>query len=430
MSNRNVNRAVKPKHILMLLENESVPDDNRVLLEAESLVEAGYAVTVICPTGESKKWSEAIGGFHAYRYPKPSEMDGFLGYAWEYGYSLVMMFAYSVFVLIRRGFDVIHVHTPPDMTALIAIFYQFFGKKYVFDLHDLSPELYLARGGNEEPNKIYHVLRYFERVACRNADRLIATNETQRAVQIDRCGANPSDCYVVRNGPNVFFLEDVEPKSELRNTGRLILGYVGVIGIQDGVDYFIRTLHELKVRHGRRDFLAVIVGNGPAIGDLKRLAEELGVLDLIHFTGMIPFPTVPAHIAAFDIAFTPDPSNAYNDSCTTIKTMEYMALRKPTVCFRTRENELTAGESAIYASNNDIRDYADATVQLMDDPALRQRLGVIGRQRIDLGLTWDHQAKHLIALYDDLFEMPLRPTHGESGSLGKTLEVTTEVAGV
>ncbi len=430
MSQLNSTMKTKPKHILMLLENESVPDDNRVLLEAESLVEAGYAVTVICPTGESKKWSEAIGSFHAYRYPKPAEIDGFLGYAWEYGYSLTMMFIYSWFVLLRRGFDVIHVHTPPDMTALIAIFYQFFGKKFVFDLHDLSPELYLARGGNEEPNKIYHVLRYFERVACRNADRLIATNETQRSVQIDRCGAKPSDCYVVRNGPNVFFLENVEPISMLRNTGKLILGYVGVIGIQDGVDYFIRTLHELKVRHGRRDFMAVIVGNGPAMGELKRLAEELDVLDSIHFTGMIPFPTVPAHIAAFDICFTPDPSNAYNDSCTTIKTMEYMALRKPTVCFRTRENELTAGESAIYADNNDIEDYARATVRLMDDPALREKLGIIGRERVDNGLTWEHQAKQLIALYDDLFDMPVRPTSGVSIAEDMTPHAETEAAGV
>ncbi len=423
---------LKPIHILMLLENESVPDDNRVLLEAESLVEAGYAVTVICPTGASKKWSESIGGFHAYRYPKPAEFNGFLGYAWEYGYSLTMMFIYTWFVLFRRGFDVIHVHTPPDMTALIAIFFQWFGKKFVFDLHDLSPELYLARGENIQPGTVYRVLRYFERVACRNADRLIATNETQRRVQIDRCGANPDDCYVVRNGPNVFFLQHVEPEPTLRNTGKLVLGYVGVIGIQDGVDYFIRTLHELRTRHHRDDFMAVIVGSGPAIGELKTLATDLDVIDLVTFTGMIPFPSVPAYIAAFDICFTPDPSNAYNDSCTTIKTMEYMALRKPTVCFRTRENELTAGDSAIYANNNDVEDYARATIRLMDDPELRNRLGLLGRERIDKGLTWDHQAIHLLRLYDDLFGISREVmTLGASCcDTPATQATTTEPAGV
>ena len=390
-------------HILMLLENESMPDDNRVLLEAESLIEAGYRVSVICPTGKHKSRFEVLDEVRIYRYPKPFELGGFLGYVWEYGYSLSMMFIISFYLWIRRGFDVVHVHTPPDMTALIAIFYQFFGKKFVFDLHDLSPELYLARGGKDKPNTVYRVLRFFERLACRRADRLIATNETQRGVQVGRCNANPDHCYVVRNGPNEFFLEQVEPLLELRKPGKLVLGYVGVIGIQDGVDYFVRTLHLLKSQHGREDFTAIIVGHGPAVKELKKLASDLGVLDLIHFTGMIPFPSVPRHIAAFDICFTPDPSNEYNDSCTTIKTMEYMALSKPTVCFRTRENELTAGESAIYADNNDIEDYARATLKLMDDAGLRESLGSIGRKRVDQGLTWDHQSKHLVALYDDLF---------------------------
>lgn len=397
--------VTETKRILMLLENESMPDDNRVLLEAESLIDAGYDVTVICPTGQETARYELIGDIRIYRYPKPFEIPGFLGYVWEYGYSLTMMFVISLFVWMRRGFDVVHVHTPPDMTALIAIFYQLFGKKYVFDLHDLSPELYLARGGKTKPNTVYHVLGFFERLACRRADRLIATNETQRRVQVDRCGADPSHCYVVRNGPNELFLNDVEPLSDLRPTGKLVLGYVGVIGIQDGVDYMIRTLAELKHVHGRDDFCVVIVGGGPAAADLMTLADELNVADLIKITGMIPFPSVPRYIASFDICFTPDPSNTYNDSCTTIKTMEYMALRKPTVCFRTRENVLTAGDAALYAENNDVKELARVTMQLMDDPELRRSLGQLARTRVEDGLTWAHQEVPLIALYDDLFGM-------------------------
>lgn len=392
----------------MLLENESYPDDNRVLLEAVSLAEAEYVVSVICPTGQSRKWAQKVDDCHVYRYPKPPEVSGFIGYVWEYSYSLLMMSLLSVLVYFRRGFDVVHVHTPPDMTALIAICYKLLGKKVVFDHHDLSPELYLARGGKEKPDRVYTVLRHFERLACRHATRLIATNQSQRSVQVYRCGANPDHCYVVRNGPNELFLDDVAPMPELREPGRLVLGYVGVIGIQDGVDGMVRTIHELKVRHGRDDFIAVIVGDGPAVADLKKLAGELGVADLIHFTGMIPFSSVPAYIASFDICFTPDPSNAYNDSCTTIKTMEYMALRKPTVCFRTRENELTAGDSALYARDNDVADFARTTIRLMDDPALRHTMGDVGRQRIDDGLTWEHQAIQLVALYDDLFDLPAR----------------------
>ena len=389
----------------MLLENESMPDDNRVLLEAESLVEAGYQVTVICPTGQVSAKYEMIGEIRVYRYPKTIEFPSFIGYIWEYGYSLTMMFFISLYVCLRRVFDAVHVHTPPDMTALIAIFYQVFGKKFVFDLHDLSPELYLARGGKTEPNVVYHVLRFFEKLACRRADKLIATNQSQRTVQVDRCGANSDDCYVVRNGPNEFMLDDVESLPELRDPGTFVLGYVGMIGVQDGVDYMIRAVHHLKVHHGRDDFRVVIVGDGPAAADLMKLADELGIGELVHLTGMIPFPAVPRYIASFDICFTPDPSNAYNDSCTTIKTMEYMALRKPTVCFRTHENILTAGDTALYAENNDIEDLARVTLQLMDDPGLRTSLGNMARLRVEDGLTWAHQAVPLIRLYDVLFDI-------------------------
>ncbi|TWT82114.1 2-deoxystreptamine glucosyltransferase [Planctomycetes bacterium CA13] len=395
--------SVKPNRILMLLENQSYPDDVRVMLEAESLMAAGYDLTVICPTGDSQKWAERVAGCRVYRYPQPFEAHGFLGYVLEYGYSLTALFLGSVYVFVRHGFDVVHVHTPPDMTAMIAIFYKLLGKSFVFDLHDLSPELYLARRDDNQPNFIYKVLRFFERLACRSANRLIATNESQKSVQVDRCGAKEEHCYIVRNGPNRLFLNDVQPSKDLLDRGKILLGYVGAIGIQDGVDNVIRVVKELRIAHGRDDFLAVIVGNGPALKSLKDLAVELDVQDLVHFTGGIPFTSVPSHIAAFDICLTPDPSNAYNDSCTTIKTMEYMALRKPTVCFSTRENQLTAGDAAFYAHKNDVSEFADFVIQLMDDPSLRASMGEIARSRIDNGLTWKHQSVHLVALYDGLF---------------------------
>ncbi|WP_417747620.1 glycosyltransferase family 4 protein [Rosistilla oblonga] len=399
----------KPYRILMLLENESVPDDCRVLLEAEALIDAGYAVTIICPTGEVTKKVDRIGEIRVYRYPQAWEMSGVLGYLLEYGYSLVAAFVLSWFVLLRHGFDAVHVHTPPDLMGLVAIFFKLLGKRFVFDHHDLSPELYLAQKPGRGEGTVYRALRFFERLSCRKADRLIATNDTQRSIQIDRCGADPEACYIVRNGPNALFLSDVQPLESIRTPGCLTIGYVGVIGVQDGVDFMVRALHEVKTKHGRDDFRGVIVGSGPAIADLKRLAAKLDLADKILFTGMIPFATVPSHIAAFDICLTPDPSNAYNDSCTTIKTMEYMALRKPTVCFRTRENQITAGDAAVYADNNDIPAYADAIVQLMDDPALRQAMGQTARQRIDNGLTWQHQAVRLIELYDNLFDVVRDP---------------------
>ncbi|QEG38971.1 glycosyltransferase family 4 protein [Roseimaritima ulvae] len=418
--------TVKPKRILMLLENESVPDDNRVLLEALSLRTAGYEVMVICPTGQSRKWFEMVDGIRVYRYPKTFELEGFLGYVWEYGYSITMMFVISLYIFLRRGFDVVHVHTPPDMTAVLAIFYQWFGKKFVFDHHDLSPELYLARRASDEPNLVYRVLCFFERLACRRADRLVATNASQRDVQINRCGALPENCYIVRNGPNELFLDAVEPRAELKDSDKLVLGYVGAIGIQDGVDAMVRVVHELHVHHGREDFIAVIVGDGPAMPELKKLIRKLDVEHLFQLTGMIPFPEVPPYIAAFDICLTPDQSNAYNDSCTTIKTMEYIALRKPTVCFETRENQLSAGDAALYAADNNLQAFTAAVIRLMDDPQLRASMGERGRRRIEDGLTWNHQASVLLALYDRLFHPP--PRDSASSPTPDDVSVTSAAA--
>ncbi|MGE0760981.1 MAG: glycosyltransferase family 4 protein [Pirellulaceae bacterium] len=400
-----MNRAPRKTRILMLLENAGIPEDHRVVREAEALLGIGCDVTIICPTCGRQPWSEVVRGIQVYRFPQSFSPRGFLGYVWEYGYSIAMFFLLASYVWCRQGFDVIHVHTPPDLTATVAIFFQQFGKKFVFDHHDLSPELYLARRDSVTPNLVYRVLRYFERLACRQASRLIATNTTQRNVQIQRCGAKPEHCYVVRNGPNEAFLKEVKPWPELRFPGKIVLGYVGIIGVQDGVDYMIRVVQELKYQHRRDDFLAVIVGHGPALADLKVLARTLRVEQQVLFTGRVAFADVPRYIAAFDICLTPDPSNAYNDSCTTIKTLEYMALGKPTVCFRTAENEITAGEAALYADHNNVSAYANLVVRLMDNPGLRADMGALARRRIDAGLTWERQAVQLVELYRDLLRL-------------------------
>ena len=180
-----------------------------------------------------------------------------------------------------------------------------------------------------------------------------------------------------------------------------------MIGVQDGVDYMVRAVYDLKFNCGRKDFIAVIVGDGSALPDLRRLAEELDVLDEIVFTGALAFSAVPMQVASFDICLTPDPSNAYNDSCTTVKTMEYMSLCKPTVCFQTHENIVTAGDAALYADRNDVGSFVKQMLKLMDDPELRIELGTRARRRIDGGLTWKHQARLLIAMYRDLLDSPV-----------------------
>jgi len=410
-------RCRPPGRILMLLENESYPDDTRVMLEAESLHYAGYELTVICPTGLSRRLHDCVDGVHVYRYPKPWELGGFVGYLWEYGYSLVMAFVLSGYVLLRRGFDTIHVHAPPDMQVLVAKFYKLFGKRCVVDQHDLSPELYQARQQDAGNRHVHRALRWFERFACKTADRLIATNETQRRVQIERCGAAPDICHVVRNGPDARFLKPVQPVPALRESGRAIIGYVGVIGVQDGVDCLLRALHCLKTDLGRDDFLAVIVGYGTALDDLKRLAVELHLEKCVQFAGYLVGEELLRHIASFDVCVTPDPSNPYNDSCTTIKTMEYMAMAKPVVAFDLPENRVSAGDSALYAKGNNAHELARLIAQLIDNPHQRELLGQRGRQRVMDTLRWEHQAATLIQLYDGLF-----PSKARTATNSRTVE--------
>ena len=396
-----VNRSLR---ILMILENASLPDDSRVWMESQSLHQAGYEITVICPTGERKSFSENLDGVRVYRYPRPIEFGGILGYLFEYAYSMALAMMYSLFVLLRHGFDVIHVHSPPDMNALIPIAFRILGKRFVLDTHDLSPELYDTQRQGKGNRSVIAALTWFERLACRWADRLIATNESQRNVQLTRGGAAREDSYVVRNGPSARFLAGAEPLPEFADDPRMKLGYVGMISEQDGVDCFIQAMAELKKR--RVDFLGIVVGSGPAVESLHRLTSELNLDDQVRFTGLVPYDDVPRYIASFDICVTPDPRNAYNDSCTTVKTMEYMALAKPTVAFDTPENQYTAGDAALYADDNSIETLVNQIERLMDDASLRETMGQFGLRRIQEKLAWVHQKDQLVALYDSLCPEP------------------------
>jgi glycosyltransferase involved in cell wall biosynthesis len=371
------------------------------LLEASTLHSAGYHVTVICPADKGQSRYEVINGVHNYRYPAPWDIGGFVGYVAEFAYSMVAAFVIATYVLVRHGFDVVHVHTPPDMNLMVAWCFKLFcGKRVVMDHHDLSPELFQAQRDGKGSRMVESALKWFERTGAQLADRLIATNQTQRGVQIGRCGASPESCFVVRNGPDSQFLGEVKPNASIAADPRLKIGYVGVIGIQDGLEYLIRALAHLHRQ--RNDFLAVIVGDGDAMNSIKSMVEQLKLTDHVHFTGMVPYSTVPSYIAAFDICVTPDPSNPYNDSCTTIKTIEYMALGRPTVAFETLENRFTAQNAAIYAANNDEVAMSQMLSRLLDSPSERESMGRIARQRVDEFFTWDHQKTQLLKLYAEL----------------------------
>jgi glycosyltransferase involved in cell wall biosynthesis len=366
------------------------------------LADSGYSVTVICPKRRGERWCEQFGAVTAYQYPPPPEADGVLGYLVEYVYTLLATTALMLWVALRQGFDVLHAHNPPDLFVLLAILCRPFGTRFVYDQHDLSSEMYRARFDGACNPLLYRALQFFERLSCRWADLVIATNESYKQIQIERSGIDTSRVVVVRNGPESWHLRQFDT-SQTRSDSSIAFGYVGVMGHQDGVDYLLRALHALRQVYGRTDWRCLLIGSGDAMHDLQQLAASLGIADRLLFTGWTDYEKVPRYLADTDICVAPDPSSAYNDRSTIVKIMEYMAQAKPVVAFDLAENRVTAGDTALYAKPNDEQELARLMLRLMDDGALRKTMGEAGHRRLAQGLMWEHQQTHLLAAYDRMF---------------------------
>jgi glycosyltransferase involved in cell wall biosynthesis len=390
------------RRILMLLENNPYPADCRVRQEAQSLVQAGYDVTVICPKGTQQPWYDVINCVRVYRFPPPPKATGFLGYIWEYGYAMVAMFCLSLWVYLRHGFDVVHAHNPPDTQVVIALLYKALGKRFVFDHHDLSPEMYIARFGEHAKPWIYRLLLFFEKFSCRLADQVIATNQSYRQLTVQRSNVAPERITIVRNGPDLTCLRPVDIDPTLRRPGKTTLCYVGEMGVHDGVDYLLRALGHLLRDLGRRDFFCLLVGSGDAWPYLQSLAAKLVLTDYVCFTGRVKHTEVARYLSAADICVAPEPANPYNDRSTMIKVLEYLTLGKPVVAFDLPEHRVTAQEAAVYAHPNDALDFARLLAALMDDPQRRQHMGTAGRQRVENALAWSYQEQHLLHMYQRL----------------------------
>jgi glycosyltransferase involved in cell wall biosynthesis len=394
-------RASAGRRVMMLLENNPYSQDSRVRQEAQTLDRAGYKVTVISPKRKSSDKSRSIvDGVAVYRFRAASNTGGLAGYVWEYGYSTTMMFLLSLTVWAREGIDVVHAHNPPDTMFLIARFYKLFGKKFVFDHHDVSPEMYEARYGDDARPLVRDLLGVFERLTFRTADHVIATNESHRAIAVGRGNVPLSRTTVVRNGPETEKMRVTEPDPWLRGKAQTIIGYVGIMGPQDGVDLLLRAVHHLVNDLGRDDVFCVIIGKGDSVPDLEDLAAQLGITDKVWFTGWVSFEDLPRYLSAVDICVDPDPSNPYNDKCTMIKMMEYMIMGKPIVAFDLPEHRVSAQDAAVYAPDNDELEFARKIGELMDDPQRRRLMGEIGQKRVSSDLSWEHQEGNLLAAYE------------------------------
>lgn len=386
-----------PGKALILVENLSVPFDRRVWQESTTLRDAGWDVHVICPQGTKRDREPYVelDGVKIHRYPLTAATGGPRGYVKEYGAAL-----WHTLRLARKigPVDVVHACNPPDLLYLVAKRLKRTGAKFVFDQHDLCPELYLSRFASRGEDFLYRAVCRLERATYRAADVVIATNESYRTAAITR-GNMPADkVFVVRSAPVIERFRQVPAEPELKKGKPHLLCYLGVMGPQDGVDYALRSLALLREK--REDWHAVFVGAGDTFDEMVALSTTLGLDDLVEFTGRIPDEDLVRYLSTADVCLSPDPHNPLNDVSTMNKVMEYMAMSRPIVSFELREARVSAGDAAVYAPDNDEAEFARLTSRLLDDPAERERMGKLGKERVEGPLAWGNSQKALLAAYE------------------------------
>jgi glycosyltransferase involved in cell wall biosynthesis len=392
--------------VLHLSENLTLPFDRRVWMELNALRDAGYQVSAICPTGESHTARyEVLDGIHIWRYPAPPPTHGRLSYVWEFLYCWVRTAWLALVVRARRGFDVIHAANPPDTFWAIALPFKLLGVRYVFDHHDLCPELYVSRFGTRHQNDLPHrLLRVLEWAQFRTANLVISTNDSYRQVALARGRCRPDHVFVVRSGPSRHRFATIRAADPaLRRGRRQLVAYLGVMAPQDGVDHLLRAAHHLVYERGRDDVAFTLMGAGDSFDELRALSRELGLEDHVHFTGRIPDADVEAVLGTADVCVSPDPLNPLNDVSTMNKVLEYMACGRAVVCYDLREHRCSAGDGALYARPNDIRDLAARIAELLDDPDRRRAMGERNRARFLERMSWEHSASELLRAYEVLW---------------------------
>jgi glycosyltransferase involved in cell wall biosynthesis len=392
------------RRVLIIVQNLPVPFDRRVWQESRELARHGYTVSVICPKGRGCEASyEEIEGVHVHRHRPPMEARGWKAYALEYSWSLLcqMLLAWRIFFI--RGFDVIQACNPPDNIFLIALpFKLLFGTRFIFDHHDLCPELYEAKFGRRGLG--HRLLLLFERLTFLTADVSIATNGSYRQIAITRGGMPPERVFTVRSGPNLDRLRILPPAERLKQGRQFLIGYVGVMGRQEGLDLLLAAMRHIVYDLGREDIHCTLVGSGPELAALRQLAVDHRLADYVTFTGRVSDDELLAVLNTADVCVNPDTVNAMNDKSTMNKIMEYMALGKPIVQFELTEGRVSAGDASLYARANDPIDFAAKILELLADPERRAEMGRIGRARIENELAWHYGVPSLLAAYDCVFQ--------------------------
>ena len=390
------------KRVLIIVENLPVPFDTRVWKEAVSLRGNGFDVTVLCPRGKGyTQGHEVLEGVHVYRHPMPKEGNSPLGYVYEYGCALLWEFLYAWWIFFRRGFHVIQGCNPPDDIFLVALPFKLLGVKYIFDHHDANPELYLSKYDKKE--FFYKIQVWLEKMTYRFSDVVMATNASYRDLAITRGGLHPEDVFVVRNGPDLGTFKPVPPNPALKYGKSHLVGYVGNMSVQEGLDILLDVALCIK-NSGRRDIHFTCVGGGPGLAGLQKMTQDKDLGEMVNFTGRVPDHELLEVLSTAEICVNPDKPCQMNDISTMIKIMEYMALGKPIVQFDLKEGRFSAKEASLYSDNgNQVKDFANKILWLLENPDERKKMGEFGRRRVEEELAWEHSVPNLLAAYRRAF---------------------------
>ncbi len=404
--------------VLIVVENLPSPFDRRVWMEATTLIKKGYEVSIICPQGKGyEKSYEVIDDIHIYRHPMPPDISSVRGYLTEYATAVYWEFRLAHRVWRERGFDIIHICNPPDLLFLTAGWFKFFKKvRVIFDHHDINPEMYEAKYGRRD--LFYYGLRLVERLTFATADTVICTNESYREIALTRGQKKDEDVFVVRSGPDLSIFQTTPSNPTYRRNRRYLVGYVGVMGEPEGIDYLLEAVRYLVYDQNRQDIQFMLIGSGPMFDQLQELAKQLGVSEFVEFTGRVSDDELLERLSSCDICVNPDKKMPYNDKSTMNKIMEYMAMSKPIVQFDLMEGRRSAGEASLYAEGNNSVDFAEKMVELLADPELREQMGKIGLQRMEDVLEWRHQIPKLLKAYGcEDWQQPLSPNVDKQAEL-------------
>ncbi len=392
------------RKVLIIVENLPVPFDTRVWQEATTLVDNGYLVSVICPKGKGfDKDYEFLNGVHVYRHDLPKEGNGAIGYAREYWCALREEIKLAKKIYKERGFDVIHGCNPPDDIYMVAKCFKKYGVKYIFDHHDLCPELFEAKFG-KATGLLYKSQIWLEKQTYKHCCQAFVTNESYKKIAIERGGMNSDKVYVLRSGPKLERLRIQSAKPEIKRGRKYMVGYLGVIGQQEGIEYILNAADYIKNTLKRDDIFWGIVGGGPHLTMLKKESHKLGLDDVLEFTGRVSDEILLDYLNTADVCVNSDEYNAMNDKSTMNKILEYMALGKPIVQFDLTEGRYSAQDASLYAKRNDAVDMANKIIELIENPEKRKQMSEYGRSRIVNELSWEHTSKVLLKGYDDFFK--------------------------